>query len=83
VIQGSDSRIAHVGASFELDDVADEVVQVVKVMNGNNHFRFRKDGELLASWEAASNVVATPHPADQKAGPPVSPPAAGGVGSAA
>lgn len=83
VVQGSDSRIAHVGASFELDDVADEVVQVVKVMNGLNHWRFRKDGELLASWQAASNVVATPHPADEKAGPPVSPPAASDVRSAA
>jgi hypothetical protein len=83
VVQGSDSRIAHVGASFELDDVADEVVQEVKVMNGLNHFRFAKNGELLASWEAASNVVATPHPADEKAGPPVSPPAASDVRSAA
>jgi hypothetical protein len=83
VKQGSDSRVAHVGASFELDDVADEVVQVVKVMNGLNHFRFARDGELLASWAAASNVVATPHPPDQKAGPEVRPPAAGDVRPAA
>ena len=83
VKQGSDSRIAHVGASFELDDVADEVVQVVKVMNGLNHFRFARDGELLASWQTASNVVATPHPADEKAGPEVRPPATGEVRPAA
>jgi hypothetical protein len=83
VKQGSDSRIAHVGASFELNEVANEVVQVVKVMNGLNHFRFARDGELQASWQTASNVVATPHPADAKAGPPVSPPAAGDVRPAA
>ena len=83
VKQGSDSRIAHVGASFELNEVANEVVQVVKVMNGLNHHRFARDGELHASWQAASNVVATPHPADQKAGPAVSPPAAGDVRPAA
>ena len=83
VKQGSDSRIAHVGASFELNEVADEVVQVVKVMNGLNHFRFARDGELQASWQTASNVVATPHPAAEKAGPPVSPSAAGDVRPAA
>ena len=83
VKQGSDSRIAHVGASFELNEVADEVVQVVKVMNGLNHHRFSRDGELQASWQAASNVVATPHSPEEKAGPQVSPPAAGNAGSAA
>jgi hypothetical protein len=51
VNQGSDSRIAHVGASFELNEVANEVVQVVKVMNGLNHHRFARDGELQASCE--------------------------------
>jgi hypothetical protein len=83
VKQGSDSRIAHVGASFELNDVANEVVQVVKVMNGLNHHRFGQDGELLASWQSASNVVATPRPAAEKAGPEVRPPAAGDVRPAA
>ena len=80
--QGSDSRIAHVGASFELDDVADEVVQVVKVMNGLNRFRFR-GGELLASWQSASSVVATPRSPEEKAGAPVNPPATGEVRPAA
>jgi hypothetical protein len=74
--QGSDSRIAHVGASVELDDVGNDVVQVVKVMNGNNRFRFR-GGELLASWESASSVVATPRSPEEKAPPPVSSPTAG------
>jgi hypothetical protein len=64
--QGSQGRVAHVGASFELDAVADEVVQVVKVMNGLNRFRFARDGELLRSWQAASNIVATPQPAEDE-----------------
>jgi hypothetical protein len=83
VKQGSDSRIAHVGASFELDEVGDEVVQVVKVMNGFNRHRLSRDGELLASWAAASNVVATPRPSDEETGPEVTPPAAGDVRPAA
>jgi hypothetical protein len=74
VDQGSDARVAHVGASFELDAVADEVVQVVKVMNGLNRFRFARDGELLRSWEAASNVFATPQPADTRPAPGGTPP---------
>jgi hypothetical protein len=77
VEQGSASRVAHVGASFELTDVAEETVQIVKVMNGLNRFRFARQGELLASWQAASNVVATPHPVDEKTGTPVNPPAGG------
>jgi hypothetical protein len=78
VKQGSDSRIAHVGASFELDEVADEVVQVVKVLSGLNRHFFARDGELLASWEAARNVVATPRSSEEKPGPEVKPPTTGG-----
>jgi hypothetical protein len=83
VKQGSDSRIAHVGASFELDEVGDEVVQVVKVMNGLKYHLFSRDGELMASWASASNVVATPHPPEKEAGPAVEPPVSGDVRPAA
>jgi hypothetical protein len=68
VEQGTQGRAAHVGASTELDTVANEVVQVVNVMDGLNRFRFGKDGELLAAWENVSNVLATPRPAPAKPG---------------
>jgi hypothetical protein len=61
-----DLRPPHVGASTELDTVANEVVQVVNVMDGLNRFRFGKDGELLAAWENVSNVLATPRPSPAK-----------------
>ena len=48
------------GASAELKAVADEVVQVVNVMDGLNRYRFMNDAELLAAWESASNVLAAP-----------------------
>jgi hypothetical protein len=80
--QGSQSRIAHVGASFELDEVAEEVVQVVQVMDGVNRHGFAGDGELLASWEAASNVVATPRAEPKPKAEPVTP-VEGGVRPAA
>jgi hypothetical protein len=83
VEQGSDGRVAHVGASAELDSVADEIVQVVKVMDGLNHFRFAGEVELMASWKAASNVFATPQPAEPKPETGGAAPSGGGVRPAA
>ena len=40
--------------------MADEIVQIVRVMDGLNRFRFLNDPELLAAWESASNILATP-----------------------
>jgi len=58
--QGAAGRRVHVGASAELDVVADEVVQIVKVIDGLNRFRFAQDPELLAAWKSASNVTDSP-----------------------
>jgi hypothetical protein len=60
VEQGIEGRRAHVGASAELNAVADEVVLIVKAMGGLNRLRFANEPELLAAWESTSNVVATP-----------------------
>ncbi len=58
--QGAAGRRVHIGASAELDVVADEVVQIVKVIDGLNRFRFAHDPELLADWKSASNVTDSP-----------------------
>jgi hypothetical protein len=63
VEQGNRGRLAHVGASADLDLVADEVVLTVKVMNGLNHSRFAHQPELLAAWRSVSHVVAAPRSA--------------------
>lgn len=78
VEQGTQGRQTHVGASAELETVADEVVQVVLVMDGLNRFRFAGDPELLAAWESASNVVATPRSAVGATPAPDVPAPAGG-----
>ena len=57
VARGTDGRRAHVGASADLDIVADEIVQVVRVMDALNQVRFAEDGELLPAWKSAANVV--------------------------
>jgi hypothetical protein len=67
VEDGASARVSHVGASAELDEVADEVVQIVKVMDGLTRFHFRGQPELLAAWESASNVIATPRAGEAKA----------------
>ena len=48
---------AHVGARVELELVVQEVMEVVKVLDGRNRFRFQNDAELLAAWESAGNLV--------------------------
>ena len=60
VEQGSAGRLAHVGAHAELDAIADEVFQIVRVMNGLNRIRFAQQPDLWAKWGSASNVVAAP-----------------------
>ncbi len=71
---GGSGRQAHVGASAELRSVADEVVQIIRVMDGLNRYRFMNDPELLAAWESASNILATPRAAVPKPAPEGTPP---------
>jgi hypothetical protein len=81
--QGTEGRRAHVGASAELDTVADEIVHVVQLMDGLNRYRFENDSESLAAWESASNVFATPQPAVDKPGSEAPPPSGGEIRPAA
>lgn len=84
VEHGAEGRQAHVGASAELHAVADEVVQVVRVMDGLNRYRFMNDAELLAAWESASSVAATPRAGTSAGtGPEAGPPAGGEIRPAA
>lgn len=65
VEQGAAGRLGHVGATAELETVAEEVGQVVKVMSGLIRIRFAGKPELLAAWDSASNVVAAPKPEEK------------------
>lgn len=65
-----EARQQHVGATAELRSVADEIVQVVQVMDGFQRLRFAQDPDRLAAWESASSVPADRHsatPADDSA----------------
>jgi hypothetical protein len=83
VRQGNRGRLVHVGASAELDRVADEVVLIVKAMDGPNRLRFMHQSELLATWESASHVIATPRSSAAQPAAEGTPPTAGDVRPAA
>ena len=63
--QGAAGRLTHIGATSQLDTVADELVQIVKVMTGLIRARFASQPDLLVEWESASNVFAAPKPEDK------------------
>jgi len=60
--------------------VADDVVRVVRVMDSLNRLRFDQEAELLAAWESASNVLATPRRGSK---PDATPPVTGEIRPAA
>jgi hypothetical protein len=57
VEQGTSARWAHVGASAELDALAEELIQIVRLMDGSNRYRFSGQPDSMAEWESARNTV--------------------------
>jgi hypothetical protein len=49
-------RRNHIGASAELDVIADQVLNQVRVLDGFNRYRFGKEPELLVAWNAVRHV---------------------------
>lgn len=61
-------RIQHIGARTDLDVVAGELAEIVRVLDGINRYRFGKDPEAMAGWIAARHVPGTP--SSRTASPP-------------
>ena len=79
---GDEGRAAHKGATPHLRELAKEVRQIVRTLDGRNRIRFKNDSKLLGEWISASTVLGKPGP--MTAAEPASPPAAGPTqGSAA
>jgi hypothetical protein len=68
VQHGAEGRRVHIGARANLEVVADEVVQIVKILDGYNRYRFIAQPDLLAAWTAARNSVRTGGEADGRTG---------------
>ena len=78
-------RSAHIGATADLDAVSAEIMNLVRILDGLNRYRFRDDSELLAAWSNASRLpvrVRSPE-AEPAEGGAVTPPAGGGLAPAA
>lgn len=73
----TDALRAHVSARVELDIIGDEVVENVEVMDTLNRFRFANEPEVVAEWDAVSNVIGPPRPAADKPATPGQPSAGG------
>ncbi len=67
VVDSNQGRRAHVGARAELKAVSDEVMRLVRLLDGLNRYRFSGNAELRAAWESARNVVSGPSPAEEPA----------------
>lgn len=74
VQQGTEGRRSHVGASAELDTVAEDMTQVVRVMDGQNRFRFGGNPDALVEWESSSTTFG---PLRQAAAKPTAPASTG------
>jgi hypothetical protein len=79
--QSAEGRRMHVAAAVELEVVAGDVVQIVRVIDGLNRFRFSGDPDLFAAWRSASNVVGPSHATAKP--DPEAPPSEGAVKPAA
>lgn len=50
------ARLDHIGARADLDGVTADLVEVVRVLDGINRWRFGATPELLVEWNAARHV---------------------------
>jgi hypothetical protein len=78
IVQAFNAPRDHIGASAELLFVSNELVELVRMVDGLNRHRFRNEPEVLAEWQAASRVRAfTPRGEEPVKGS--EPPAIGGL----
>jgi len=68
------ARRDHIGARADLSEIATELLEQVKVLDGITRYRFATDVKMMAEWEAARQVPGLPggepKPADQGDVPP-------------
>jgi hypothetical protein len=55
-------RLAHVGARADLQEIAGDLMEEVRVLDGLNRWRFGKDPEVLAEWQSARHLPTSSTP---------------------
>jgi hypothetical protein len=53
---GDAGRRAHTGARVDLEEVAAEIMLVIKDLDAMQRLRYRNEPEQLGSWQSARNV---------------------------
>jgi hypothetical protein len=56
-------RLAHVGARADLQEIARDLMQEVRVLDALNRWRFGKDPDVLAEWQSARHLPTASTPA--------------------
>ena len=59
---GDEGRASHKGATPHLRELAKEVRQIVRTLDGRNRIRFKNDPKVLGEWISASTVLGKPGP---------------------
>jgi hypothetical protein len=53
-------RQDHIGARADLEVVTGQMMEIVRVLDGINRYRFGKDPEAMAEWNAAKHIPGRP-----------------------
>jgi hypothetical protein len=64
------SKQTHVAARAEMKALGDEIVRIVRILDGFNRYRFHHDPELIAAWESAKHRVSGPAAKEEVPTPP-------------
>ena len=51
------ARRDHIGARVDLEVIANELTEQVKLLDGITRYRFGKDVEMMAEWKAAKQLL--------------------------
>lgn len=62
ITASNSSREDHISARAELQRISEELLQLVRMLDGVNRYRFRNDPHRLVAWQAARHVVTGPQP---------------------
>jgi hypothetical protein len=60
VAETSSGTLDHVAARAELEELSDEVMRLVRMLDGINRYRFERDPQLLVAWKTAKHVMSGP-----------------------
>ena len=56
------ARLSRIGARADLEEIAGDLMEEVRVLDGINRWRFGKNPEVLAEWQAARHLPASSTP---------------------